>query len=290
MPRPQAFSTPSLINNESQYSSKRSPCGGACWRLAEYPMKMLSRNIATVVGLVLLGFAAVIAFRAEASIVIAGTRVIYQSSDAEVTVRITNNGDAASLVQAWIDNGDPVQNASEIKVPFVVTPAVSRVDPGRGQNLRIFHTNEAMPQGKESIYWLNVLDIPPKAAADASDINTLQLAIRTRIKMFYRPADLAGRADTAHESLKWRLRKDRQGQLVEVSNPSVYYVSLIEITLDNGGSDSSSAEEVDMVGPGETKAFRLPAGFTVGRRATIEYRAINDYGSPYAGKATLIEP
>ncbi|PJI52023.1 molecular chaperone EcpD, partial [Methylobacterium radiotolerans] len=56
------------------------------------------------------------------------------------------------------------------------------------------HTGEPMPQDKESVFWLNVLEIPPK---DKANQNLLQMAFRSRIKLFYRPAGLKGKAEDA---------------------------------------------------------------------------------------------
>lgn len=44
-----------------------------------------------------------------------------------------------------------------------------------------------LPQDRESLFYFNLREIPPKS----SKPNTLQLALQTRIKLFYRPAPLA---------------------------------------------------------------------------------------------------
>ncbi len=42
----------------------------------------------------------------------------------------------------------------------------------------------ALPQDRESLFYLNVREIPPKPDKP----NVLQLAMQSRIKLFYRPA------------------------------------------------------------------------------------------------------
>ncbi|MGP4131767.1 fimbria/pilus periplasmic chaperone [Pantoea tagorei] len=112
-----------------------------------------------------------------------GTRVVYPAAEKEITVRLDNRGDQPALVQAWIDDGDPNQPVDKINVPFVMLPPVFRMEANKGQTLRIVYTGSDLPVDKESIFWLNVLDIPPK---DKSRINKnqLQMAIRSRIKLF----------------------------------------------------------------------------------------------------------
>jgi chaperone protein EcpD len=59
-----------------------------------------------------------------------------------------------------------------------------------------------VPQDRESVFWLNVLEIPPKPVGKA---NHIQLTVRSRLKLFYRPAGLAGSPKAAVAQLRWRL-------------------------------------------------------------------------------------
>ncbi len=140
-----------------------------------------------------------LASSAHASVVINGTRVIYRAKDREVTIRLSNEGTAPALVQAWLDTGDPNTTPDESNVPFTLTPPLFRLDPKKGQSLRLIYTQEPLPQDKESLFWLNVLEVPPRAdgGASSNDRNLLQLAFRSRIKVFFRPAGLQGDADDA---------------------------------------------------------------------------------------------
>ncbi|MFW2746387.1 fimbria/pilus periplasmic chaperone, partial [Acinetobacter baumannii] len=135
---------------------------------------------------------------AQAEIVIHGTRVIYPSDAREVTLQVSNNGSKPALVQAWIDDGNAKSTPDEANVPFIITPPISRVEPSKGQTLRITALPNAsqLNQNKESVFWLNVLDIPPRPEGKKQENNEvltnnfLQLAIRSRIKFFYRPVSL----------------------------------------------------------------------------------------------------
>ena len=101
---------------------------------------------------------------AHAGVVISGTRVIYQAKEREVTVKLSNEGDAPALVQVWLDTGNPNAMPDESKVPFTLSPPLFRLDPKKGQSLRLIYTQEPLPQDKESLFWLNVLEVPPRAA------------------------------------------------------------------------------------------------------------------------------
>lgn len=108
-----------------------------------------------------------------ASVVIGGTRIIYEAGQAEVNVTLKNEGAQPALTQTWIDTGDRTAAPGSPHVPFIVNAPVTRIDQGKGHTLRLMHTGEAMAQHKESLYWLNVLEIPPK---DKNGLNLLQMA------------------------------------------------------------------------------------------------------------------
>lgn len=126
-----------------------------------------------------------VASQAHASVVISGTRVVFPSNEREVTIKLTNDGKTPALVQTWIDAGDQNASPETINVPFTLTPSMFRMEPNKGQTLRMIYTNEPLPTDKESLFWLNVLEIPPKAN-DGADRNELQIALRTRIKIMFR--------------------------------------------------------------------------------------------------------
>jgi fimbrial chaperone protein/chaperone protein EcpD len=231
-----------------------------------------------------MGFGCAAFLHAQASMVIAGTRVIYNAKEREVTVRLSNEGQLPALTQVWLDKGNAAASPATISVPFTVTPPVARVDPGKGQTLRIFHTGEAMPQDRESVFWLNVLEVPP-APKDQPDANKLQLAFRTRIKLFYRPSGLPGSAEEAPAKIEWRLLRKGTQTFVEARNPTPYFVSLASLEV-TGEGKSAKFDLGGMVGPGETTEFPL-TGEVPTASPTLHYQAINDLGGPATGESLL---
>lgn len=121
-----------------------------------------------------------------ADIVISGTRVIYKSDQKSVSVRLENKGNSHLLVQSWLDTGDDNAEPGSINVPFTATPPVSRIDAKRGQTIKLMYTGSTvLPSDKESVFWFNVLEVPPKPdASKVENQSLLQLAFRTRIKLF----------------------------------------------------------------------------------------------------------
>lgn len=239
---------------------------------------MLSKN--TIPRLLLAVCATLTLSQANAGIVITGTRVIFPANQQEVTVKLNNNGSKPSLMQAWVDTGNIESTPTTSDAPFVLSPAISRIDPAKGQSLRLMFTGASLPQDKETVFWLNVLDVPPKPQIDAEQ-NTMQMAFRSRIKIFYRPDGLKGSPEDAIEQLKWQLLPDANKQqfLLQAVNNSSFHVSFVKLALVIG--DDYYESEDGMIPPGQTKQFPLPARFEFVPAAEMKvaFQAINDYGA-----------
>jgi len=220
---------------------------------------------------------ALCAVHAHAGIVVAGTRVVFPANEREVTIKITNEGAAPALVQAWVDSGGQNESPTHIDVPFTLTPPLFRLDAGKGQTLRMMQTGEPMPTDKESLYWLNVLEVPPKAAGD--DTNKIQLAFRTRIKVMYRPEGLAGSATEARDKLSWVFKQTAPGKYALVAtNPTPYVVNVGSISLKSDGKTYDAG--AGYVLPGSHHAFPISSvDSALGPDAVVLFSAIDDWGS-----------
>lgn len=202
---------------------------------------------------------------ATASVIINGTRVIYPSQAKEVTVKLDNVGVSPVLIQSWIDDGNIDAKPENINVPFILTPPINRVEPQKSQTLRLSYIGANLPTDKESIYWLNVLEIPAKNIKQGGE-NYLKMAFRSRIKLFFRPEGLPGNANDAVKELSW---SNIPGG-VKVSNPTPYYLSLV--TLRANGKEV----EGQMVAPKSTQEIK-GINVTSGTKINVEF--VNDYGA-----------
>lgn len=229
----------------------------------------------------------VIAGAANASVVIGGTRVVFPAQDGEVTLRLSNRGDRPALVEAWIDRGNPQSTPDKSDVPFLITPPLFRMEAHRDQSLRIIATQPQLPIDRESLFWLNVLEVPPKpSGAEAAGKNLLQFAIRSRLKLFYRPAQLTGDPVKAAGQVTWKALPASPGFALEVHNPSPFHITISALSLDVGGKHYTA--DTGMVDPFGTlrlavkELARVPASGT-----SLSYSVINDYGASTTYKGSI---
>ncbi|MCJ7958172.1 MAG: fimbria/pilus periplasmic chaperone [Pseudomonas sp.] len=216
---------------------------------------------------------------ASAAVVIAGTRVIYPAEKREVVVQLNNSGELPSLVQVWVDDGDVNKAPDELHVPFVLTPPVFRIEPGQGQSLRLAYTKEPLSEKTESLFWLNVLDVPP-IADPSSHNNQMQLAIRTRIKILFRPPGLdRDGARSAASHIVWSINRDQKKNRLEARNDSPYHVAVSSYSLLSNHKEFSGAEGAS-IKPQSSHIFSLEGWNGVGDpSAVVNYETINDNGA-----------
>ncbi|CAM3483553.1 Molecular chaperone EcpD [Bordetella sputigena] len=222
----------------------------------------------------------------HAGVSLSGTRVIYPEQSRQVGVRLSNDGSRPTLVQAWIDTGDANAKPEALSVPFVVMPPVFRVEAGKAQVIRLSYTKEALPPDRESVFWLNVLEIPPKADANAGSQNWLQIAYRTRVKLFFRPRDLKGDPATAAGKVKWSVLKTDRGSALRAENPTQFAVSYSTVDVLAPGRTLQAMP--GMVLPFDVATFPLSGDIgSIPRPLKIEYSTINDYGALVPGETSL---
>ena len=225
---------------------------------------------------------------AAAQVIVHGTRQIFPGAAREISVRLENVGKRASLVQAWTDDGDKQAEPETVKTPFVLRPPVFRLDPGKSQVLRLQYTGTPLPQDRESLYWLNVLDIPPAPQADEVPTgNFLQFSLRTRIKLIYRPKGLQDAMSSA-QKLQWSLVPEGNGWALKARNPTPYYVHLSRLALRVQGKDHL-VDDPRMIAPLAEQMYTVQGLAARPAGGNVQFDWINDQGGSIGHSVALEE-
>lgn len=224
---------------------------------------------------------------ANASVVVTGTRIIFALEEQEATVRLTNKSKEPALVQAWVDSGDAAIDPNQAEAPFLVEPPISRIEPGKGQSIRLVHTGEPIPEDVESLFFFNVLDVPPKSSQTQTDRSSLQFALRTRIKLFLRPAGLRGTAAEAPAAVTWHIEQDGARLRLVARNPTPYHIVLdrIEAVSTHG---SAVDDEGGQISPRGEQSFPIE-GLTGSPESwkRVRFMTINDHGGNTNSEAEI---
>ncbi|MFK8256353.1 fimbria/pilus periplasmic chaperone [Erwinia sp. AnSW2-5] len=210
--------------------------------------------------------------QAQAAIALDRTRVVFDGSQKSISLSISNqNKQLPYLAQGWIED---VQG-KKIHSPLIVLPPIQRIEPGKPSQVKIQALPAAMhlAQDKESIYYFNLREIPPKS----SKPNTLQIVLQTRIKLFYRPTGIA--IDPSAPPPQEQLTLTRQGEKYLVNNPTPYYVTIVDAGSKKGIPGVKGFQAL-MVPPKDSLLLDVSVA-NIGTSPVLTY--INDYG----GRPTL---
>ncbi|QKJ02297.1 fimbrial biogenesis chaperone [Yersinia mollaretii] len=218
---------------------------------------------------------------AIASVIAERTRVIFSEGSTEESLQLVNSNKYPVAVQVWVDDGDLMATPEKAISPVLVLPPVFRLQPQAQRSLRLILSGASkLPVDRESAFWLNVYEIPPKSTTKVEDESFVTLGLRMQYKVFYRPKSIPAPGETLGKALTFTLVRSGDSALIKVNNPTPYYASLASLTL-------GSAEALpDMVAPFSTLDFPLNHSPTAGN-PTLNFVLIDDLGNSKALSSNL---
>lgn len=214
----------------------------------------------------------------HAALTISNTRIVFDSDKRSTSVTVANPSKSIYAAQAWINT---VEDDQSTAVPFIASPPLFRLNPGKEQQVQINRLPNALPMDRESLFFFNVQELPQ---ADKDQKNALNVALRSRIKLFYRPKDLPSKPEDSFKTLSWAIRTVDGKQRLQVHNPSPYHVSFVTVEL-LGNGQKVEITRTPMASPMSTQVFDLE-GFKPAPGAKVNFSAITDYGG-YTTPSTM---
>lgn len=207
-----------------------------------------------------LAFGMIMCSQAMAAFTLNGTRFIYDEGRKNISLEVSNGADNTYGGQIWVDNTS--QPSSEVY--FAPAPSFFKVAGKEKQIVRLLNINPNLPADRESLFWLNVQEIPP---APEEGKNVLALALNTQVKLFFRPKALKEGRDKAEQKLKINGTK--------LKNPTPYFFAITSVSV-NGKKlkvSSSLDKQLSQMSP----FSEIETGQTLTGSIVVE--AIDDYGA-----------
>jgi P pilus assembly chaperone PapD len=207
---------------------------------------------------------------ADAAVTIDRTRVIFPGQGDSISLHIINtNKSLPYLAQAWLEDSE----GKKIDSPFVVLPPIQRLEADSQSMLKIqaLPNVRQLPQDRESLFYFNVREIPPKSDKP----NTLQLALQTRVKFFYRPSSLIPKKSESKVVWQNKLKLYRESDKFRIENPTPYFITITEADSAEGVQASKRFEAV-MLAPRTSHILSLGPK-QLGSRPMLTY--VDDFGA-----------
>ncbi|WP_241574794.1 fimbria/pilus periplasmic chaperone [Rosenbergiella nectarea] len=211
----------------------------------------------------------------EFSLYLDKTRVIYNQNDSSQSLSAVNKQAYPVLLQAKIM---PVNKDDSVN--FIVTPPISRLDPGQQVSLRIIKNKNIDEDKKESMSYLCINTLPPeKSSNEKGEKNVginLNVLISTCEKLIYRPSSLSGSPQTVGAKLSWQ----SDGGKIIIHNPTPFIMSIGSLTV-NGKKVILD----DYISPQGS----LSVNESAEKGSTVKWTVIADYGGESAVFTTKLK-
>ncbi|ACY60328.1 gram-negative pili assembly chaperone [Yersinia pestis D106004] len=191
----------------------------------------------------------------------------------EESLQLVNSNSYPVAVQVWVDDGNLMATPDKAVSPILVLPPVFRLQPQAQRSLRlILSGGSKLPADRESAFWLNIYEIPPKATPKSGDESFVTLALRMQYKVFYRPKNLPAPGDILGKALTFSLERNGDSALIKVNNPTPYYASFAALTI------GSAEGPPEMVAPFSQLDFPLNRA-PISDNKTVNFDLIDDLGN-----------
>ncbi|MBV8041064.1 molecular chaperone [Pluralibacter sp.] len=192
------------------------------------------------------------------------TRIVFNASDKSVSVRLTNQSKTEPyLAQSWIED----VNGKKTRDYISPLPPMVRIEPDEQVQVRLMSqaTLAQLPQDRETLFYYNMREIPPRAEGK----NIMQIAMQSRLKLFFRPKAIGLKEGQFIPLEKVTVSRTASG--ISLNNPTPYHITVGYLGT-NGKTLMPGAESI-MVAPfaqASENLKNLPAQFQIGY--------VGDYG------------
>jgi len=214
--------------------------------------------------------------KAYAGIYPENSRIIYRADEDLQTLTIQNTNDYPILVQSFVDDGG--FNPNITAVPFVTNPAIMQLAAGEYGAISIIFTGDNLPNNQESLFWLNLHEIPAITKQQENHPYKMLITINTQLKLLYRPANLAKQLDTNKLVKQLNFKLNRQH--LTAANQSAYFASITELALIDNKQQTISEFEDDnlMLNPFSQRTYAVKEDLDFANHMQVRLTVKDDLG------------
>ena len=158
------------------------------------------------------------------------TRIIFNSTDKASSLKLENQSKRQPyLAYSWIED----EQGKKSEDYLVALPPMQRLEPTALSQVRIVRQDKTrtLPADRESLFYFNVREIPP-APENSGNNAIVQMAVQSRLKIFWRPAALKKKPGVEVEK---NITAQQQGSSIQIHNPTGYYITLAYFGKDKKG-------------------------------------------------------
>lgn len=162
------------------------------------------------------------AFTTHAAVNLDRTRIVFPESDKASSLKIENQSKALPyLALSWIED----EKGRKEDRHFMALPPIQRIEAGSASQLRIVKqaATSQLPKDRESLFYFNLREVPPKSTSASDERSVMQVAMQSRIKLFWRPKAITKKPG---EQAEMRMEISATAKGLTIHNPTPYYITL----------------------------------------------------------------
>lgn len=179
-----------------------------------------------------------ISFDSFSVVISESSRIVYNLNNKEQSLQVYNLNEYPVLVQLWIDDRDEDSLPDKATdSPIIPLPAIFKLKEKESKSIRLIKTKDSFLDNKEILYWLTIYEVPPlpKDVKYSDDTSVLMLTVRTKIKVFLRPAELFKEASEVINKLNFTW----ENNTLTLINSSPFYITVSELRIPKSSNGDS---------------------------------------------------
>lgn len=211
------------------------------------------------------------------------TRVVFNENDETVSLSLNNSEKQPTIVQLWTDDGDPFVTPEKAHSSIVIVPPIFKMEPNEIRSLRLIRVPDpTLAKDRESLFWLNIYQIPPNTENRVQNEKKVVLPLRIRMKVFVRPTGISALQEQHGQQLTFSGTTKQGNPYLDIENPTPWYMTLTGITL-----DATEIEDM-MIAPKSTLTISLDKQKMKQFPLAIQYQLVNDTGNYWSYEKPII--
>lgn len=214
----------------------------------------------------------------QAGVLAAKTRVVFNDGEHEQSLMLANTNDYPVILQTWVDQGEG--NPDINNMPFLILPPFVKLASKDIHGLRILYNGNALPLDRESVFWLNLYEIP-MVKRNNDQAAYMNLAMNTQLKLFYRPKQIARmQPEAIVKKVYFKIVEEDGKNFIECENSTPYHASMINLTIESSTQIIPIQSEMDMMCyPYTTRRYGMNAHLKKDVSYTLKFDFLDDIGN-----------
>jgi len=217
------------------------------------------------------------------------SRVIVPAETGEQSLQLFNVNSYPVLVQAWVDDGNIEALPQESQAPIVTLPPIFRMSEGGQQSLRLVQGENDLPRDRESLFWLNLYEIPETPTHSPPDEQAVVVTMHTQYKVFVRPSTLPFPAQELPGRLQLSAKSADGRVTLTIDNTTPYFATISGVEMRH--KETAETGNVDMIDPFSSGHVSFETiGAAPGDSVDVTFALLDDDGNPQIGTRNLTIP